>query len=83
MELAALVRKRRKACGLTQFDLAVAIGLKQTVSVSRYENGKSIPDPQVFENMIAALGMDAEKAWPLWGLAYAERVRAGLEASGG
>ena len=64
---------------MTQFDLAIAVGLKQTVSVSRYENARSIPDPQVFARMIEVLGLDAEEAWPAWGLAYAERTRSALD----
>lgn len=79
-EFSALVREGRRAAGMTQFDLAVAVGLKQTVSISRWENGHSVPDPPVFERIIAVLGLDADQAWPLWGLAYAERMRAGLEA---
>ena len=79
-EFAALVRDGRQAHGMTQFALANAVGLKQTVSISRWENGRSIPDPEIFEKLIAALELDADQAWPLWGLAYAERVREGIRA---
>ena len=82
-ELAALLRGGRSAARLTQWDVAVGVGLKQVVSVSRYENAKAIPEPPVFEKLIAAYGLDADSAWMLWGLAYAERARRGLEALGG
>lgn len=77
-EFAALVRDGRKARGLTQFELANAVGLRQTISISRWENGHTIPDPPVCEKVIHALGLDPDQVWPLWGLAYAERVREGL-----
>lgn len=82
-ELAALVRRARATAGMTQFDLAVAVGLKQNVSVSRYENGHSVPDPQIMERIVAVLGLNPDEAWRAWGIAYAARVRRGLaELSG-
>ncbi len=82
-KLAAMLEQGRRAKGLTQVQLMIAVGLRQPVSVSRYENGHSIPDPPVFGRMIAELGLDPDAAWELWGLAYAERTRRGLEELGG
>jgi transcriptional regulator with XRE-family HTH domain len=70
----------RKAKGLTQMDVTLALGMRQPVSASRWETGASMPDPPKFERLIALLGLDADPAWELWGLAYAERVRAGVSA---
>lgn len=81
-ELAALLQAARGQVGMTQVQLMIALELQQVASISRYENGKSIPDPQVFARMIDALGLDADQAWELWGLAYAERTRAAMEALG-
>ena len=72
----------RKRAGMTQVELMIALELRQAASVSRYETGATIPDPKVFSRMISVLGLDPEEAWPLWGLAYAERTRAALEELG-
>jgi len=78
----ALLLNGRKRAGLTQFELAIAVGLRQAVSVSRYEQGRGLPDPAILERLIVALALDAEEVWPLWGLAYAERTRAALDLAG-
>ena len=78
----ALLLNGRKRAGLTQFELAIAVGLRQAVSVSRYEQGRGLPDPAILERLIVALALDAEEVWPLWGLAYAERTRAALDFAG-
>lgn len=78
-ELAALLLAGRQAQGVTQVELMIALGLRQVASVSRYENGHSIPDPPVFVRLIAELDLDADEAWELWGLAYAERTRRALQ----
>jgi hypothetical protein len=70
----------RKGAGMTQVDAMIAVGLRQPISVSRYERGMAIRDPPTFSRMIAAYGLDADQAWAAWGVAYAERARAGLEA---
>lgn len=80
--LRALLLAARKAEGMTQVDLMLALGLRQPVSVSRYETGASIPDPKVFSRMISVLGMDADQAWRAWGIAYAERTRQAVEELG-
>jgi transcriptional regulator with XRE-family HTH domain len=82
-KLAAMLEQARRAKGLTQVEMMSAVGLRQPVSVSRYENGHAIPDPPVFERIIAELDLDADKAWELWGLAYAERTRRALKELGG
>lgn len=68
----------RKAAGLTQMEATIALGMRQPVSISRWENGGYMPEPPTFERIIALYALDADKAWELWGLAYAERVRAAL-----
>lgn len=78
--LRELLLAGRKRAGMTQVDVMIAVGLRQPISVSRYERGGAIPDPPIFARMIATYGLDADQAWAAWGLAYAERARAGLEA---
>ena len=78
----ALLADARRAKGLTQMDVTLAVGLRQPVSVSRWETGTSFPEPPMFEKLIALYGLDAEAAWPLWGLAYAERARSALGGTG-
>lgn len=70
----------RKRAGMTQVDAMIAVGLRQPISVSRYERGQAIPEPPTFGRMISAYGLDPDEAWAAWGVAYAERARAGLEA---
>ena len=77
-----LLADARRAKGLTQMEVTLAVGLRQPVTISRYETGTSFPEPPMFEKLIALYGLDAEAAWPLWGLAYAERARRGLEGTG-
>lgn len=81
-QFASLLREARAAAGVTQTELMIDLGLRQVASISRYENGRSIPDPEVFHRIVAVLGLDPDDAWTLWGLAYAERTRAALEALG-
>lgn len=81
--LRALLLTGRKRAGLTQFELAVAVRLRQAVSISRYEQGRGLPDPAILERLIVALALEPEEVWPLWGLAYAERTRAALDLASG
>jgi transcriptional regulator with XRE-family HTH domain len=78
----AMLVQGRKAKGLTQMDVTLAVGLRQPVTVSRYETGTSFPEPPMVERLIALYDLDAEEVWPLWGLAYAERAREALGSSG-
>jgi transcriptional regulator with XRE-family HTH domain len=78
----ALLVQGRHAKGLTQMDVTLAVGLRQPVTVSRYETGTSFPEPPMVERLIALYDLDAEEVWPLWGLAYAERAREALRLSG-
>ena len=64
---------------MTQVQLMNELGLNQSASISRWENGAAIPDPRVLERLIVVLGLDPDEVWPLWGLAYAERARAALD----
>lgn len=83
MNLRTLLGEARRARGVTQVQLMNAIGLKQPASISRWENGASIPDPRVLERIIVALDLDPDEVWPLWGYAYAERTRAAMELGEG
>jgi transcriptional regulator with XRE-family HTH domain len=78
----AMLVQGRKAKGFTQMDVTLAVGLRQPVTVSRYETGTSFPEPPMVERLIALYDLDAEEVWPLWGLAYAERAREALRLSG-
>ena len=80
--LRELLLSGRKRAGMTQVDAMIAVGLRQPISISRYERGTSIPDPDTFARMIETYGLDANQAWEAWGVAYAERARRGLEALG-
>jgi transcriptional regulator with XRE-family HTH domain len=77
----ALLVHARHEKGLTQMDVTLAVGLRQPVTVSRYETGSSFPEPPMLERLIALYDLDAEEVWPLWGLAYAERAREALRLS--
>lgn len=81
-QLAVLLLDGRRAAGFTQTELMIALGMRQAASISRYENARSIPDPQVFQRIVSVLALNPDEAWTLWGLAYAERTRAALEELG-
>lgn len=50
-----LIRAMRKACKLSQGDLAELAGVS-SASISRWERGNRIPDVQTFEALVSALG---------------------------
>jgi hypothetical protein len=66
---------------MTQMDLTLAIGLRQPVSVSRYETGGYLPDPPMLACLIDVLDLDADATWELWGLSHAERARQRVESA--
>lgn len=78
----ALLADARRAKGLTQMEVTLAVGLRQPVTISRYETGTSFPEPPMLERLIALYDLNAEEVWPLWGLAYAERARSALGGTG-
>ncbi|MFD4654430.1 helix-turn-helix domain-containing protein [Kitasatospora sp. NPDC058444] len=55
-ELGEAVRLRREALGMTQVQLAAAIGMRQP-AVARFEAGGTMPTIVVLERFAEALGM--------------------------
>ncbi|MGW2869520.1 XRE family transcriptional regulator [Kitasatospora xanthocidica] len=55
-ELGEAVRLRREALGMTQVQLAVALGMQQP-AVARFEAGGTMPTIVVLERFAEALGM--------------------------
>lgn len=56
---AARLLQARSAAGLTQKELADAVGVS-TVQLSRYEGGKSTPRPRVMAQLAIALGVNTQ-----------------------
>lgn len=54
LTLATVIRQRREALGLKQSDLAVVCNSTQA-AVSRWESGRSIPEPEFFEGLMKGL----------------------------
>lgn len=52
------IRDRRKAHGLTQRDLAVALGRGDQMTVSRWERGEHTPSPEYLVLLGRALDCD-------------------------
>ncbi|MFN2494468.1 MAG: helix-turn-helix domain-containing protein [Pseudonocardiaceae bacterium] len=58
-EFSLVLSTARRACGLTQEDLAAAAEVTQE-AVSRYENGQREPDAEVLARLAPALGVTTE-----------------------
>lgn len=70
-ELGAVLETARRACGLTQEELAEAAQVTQA-ALSRYENDLRAPEPEVLARLATALGVT--EAF----LTHAGRVRGGM-----
>lgn len=55
----ALRRLREKLAGLTQAEVAERSGIAQS-RLSRYENGKSLPDLITLDRLLSCYGVDSE-----------------------
>lgn len=53
------IKKYRELKGLTQAQLAEAIGKKSKNVISNWENGLNEPDPSTIELLLSVLGVDA------------------------
>lgn len=60
----SLIRFYRKSRGLTQEQLAEAIGAKGSNRISQYESGKRFPDPDVQEAIADALNISVRDLVP-------------------
>lgn len=58
MTLACNIRAARKASGLTQHDLAVALGRGDAMTVSRWERGEHRPSDAYLVALAQVLGQD-------------------------
>ena len=56
---AALRLLREKVAGLTQVEVAERTGIAQA-RLSRYENGKKVPDLTTLDRLLACYGVDVE-----------------------
>lgn len=65
MNASDLVRRARRASGLSQVDYALVAGVSQPV-ISAYENGKREPSLATLERLVAASGrrLRVDLAWP-------------------
>jgi type I restriction enzyme M protein len=80
MTIADQISAARKAKGLTQGQLAVAIGANQA-SVSQWENGKAEPRAEVLAKIVAVLGdLQLERAAPQPGLPGVDEAKAPKKA---
>jgi transcriptional regulator with XRE-family HTH domain len=76
MDAGGLLRQRRQAHGLSQRELAIRAGTRQS-TISRIENGHEIPTVQRLDQLLTALGERLEfRAVPL----DAERPAEDLQA---
>lgn len=55
----ALRRLRERSAGLTQAEVAVRSGIAQS-RLSRYENGRKLPDLRTLDRLLTCYGADAE-----------------------
>jgi transcriptional regulator with XRE-family HTH domain len=67
-----LIRDGRKARGMTQHQLALAIGVQNQI-VSNWERGAMI-EAKNFARLVSVLGLDETEAW----MAYARLVNASI-----
>ena len=74
--IGAFIRKIRKEKGLTQEQLAELLGTSQR-SVSRWENGKTMPDLSLYEPLCEALGIQVSE------LLYAKKMTSDEKATQG
>ena len=58
-DIGALVREARRRAGLTQAELAAAIGTKQSV-VSRWERGHDVPRADTLVEILRACGFETD-----------------------
>lgn len=54
------LKRRREALGLTQWDLAKALGLKSMTSVSHFETGRREPSFKNLKKLVKALDCTAD-----------------------
>jgi len=71
--LGEIIRDGRKARGMTQHQLALAIGAQSQI-VSNWERG-AIPEPRNIARLVTVLELDETEAW----LAYARLVNESIE----
>lgn len=57
MTIAELVKTKRKEAGMTQFQLAVKVGISPQ-SINKIENGVSIPKHETIKKLAAVLNCD-------------------------
>ncbi len=67
IDIGTFIRECRKEKGLTQEELAEALVVTQK-SVSRWENGRTMPDMSLYEPLCRALGIQVSE------LLYARRI---------
>ncbi len=56
LEIGALLKHVRKRAGMTQVEVAAAIGFNTSTNISGYERGKRIPDPSTIILILRACG---------------------------
>ena len=61
MELGRLICSRRKARGLTQEQLAEAVGVARQ-TVSKWETGETVPDAESLGKLASVLGFSVDRA---------------------
>ena len=61
MELGSLICSRRKARGLTQEQLAEAVGVARQ-TVSKWETGETVPDAESLGKLASVLGFSVDRA---------------------
>lgn len=74
--IGAFIRQIRKEKGMTQEQLAELLGTSQR-SVSRWENGKTMPDLSLYEPLCEALGIQVSE------LLYAKKMTSDEKATQG